>query len=41
LVAHAGVLLVPNSTRHGDFGLLVRNVHNTPMIGSTQADWQK
>jgi hypothetical protein len=41
LVAHAGVLLVPNSTRHGAFGLLVSSAHNTPMIGSTQADWQK
>jgi hypothetical protein len=41
LVAHVGVLLVPNGTRHGAFGLLVSNVHNTSTIGSTQADWQK
>ena len=36
---HAGVLLVPNSIRHEEFGLLTARIHQT-LAGSTPADWR-
>jgi hypothetical protein len=36
---HAGVLLVPNSVKHEEFGLLVASIHRTLADGAP-ADWR-